>query len=144
MTLGDEEIADLNWWIQNIDTHPKPIIMPDYTCTMYSDASLSGYGIAFGKETTEGLWTASEKVLHINDLELLAVKIGIMCFCENKRNEHVHIFSDNSVVVACINKMGSCKPHLNNLVRDIWLFLHGKKCLFDCISHTWCGEQTSR
>lgn len=41
---------------------------------------LKGYGISCGEQVIQGIWGYEESKLHINVLELLAIKIGIECF----------------------------------------------------------------
>ena len=122
ISLTNEVKEDINWWIKNVDKYPNPIGTPPFTIEMYTDASLIGYGISCMGEKTNGLWNEKDKLLHINALELLAVKFGLICFCNNLSSQHVHIFSDNSTAVSGINKMGSCKETLNNIIREIWDF----------------------
>ena len=125
--LNSECIDDLNWWIANVDKFPKPIINPPYTSEMHTDASGMGFGIDCEGEKSNGLWNQNEKECHINFQELLAIKIGLDTNFKNKYNEHIHVYTDSSVAVSCISKMGSCKPKLNNVTREIWEFCMGRK-----------------
>ena len=40
-------------------------------------------------------------------------------FGKDVYNQHIKVFTDSSVAISCIKKMGSCKPHLNDIARDI-------------------------
>ena len=122
ITVTDQVKEDLQWWIENVGNFPKPITQRDVDFEMYTDASLSGFGVSCNDKKTGGLWSEEEKKLHINMLELLAVKFGLDSFCKQETNKHIKIFTDNSTTVSCLNKMGSCKPNLNNVTREIWLF----------------------
>ena len=42
--------------------------------TIYTDASLEGWGQFCEKSETRGMWTKQEQALHINALELLGAK----------------------------------------------------------------------
>ena len=125
---------DILWWIDNVDKYPKNIQPTDYTHEMFTDASLQGYGVSFNNTKTGGLWNSEEKHYHINVLELLAVKYGLFSLCKHLKYEHIHLFSDNSVTVASINKKGSCKNLLNNITRDIWLFCMNRHIMLT-VSH---------
>ena len=76
--------------------------------------------VCFG-ETTQGLWSASEKLRHIYELELLAVHFALKCFKSHIKGKHVRVKSDNSTAVCYLNAMGGTKsPSCNKLVQDIW------------------------
>ena len=123
ITLNHASKQDLIWWTQNIDNHPKPISPPKFNVCLQTDASkLIGWGAHFLNNRTGGLWSKKEKEYHINILELLAVKLALKSLCKNVYNEYILIKTDNSTVVACINKMGSSKFQLNKLTREIWDF----------------------
>lgn len=122
ISFSNEVKDDISWWIKNVDKYPNYIGVIDFSLEMYTDASLTGYGIYCNGQKTCGLWNASEKQLHINVLELLAVKFGLFCFCNDIVSKHVHLFSDSSVAVSGINKMGSCKAKLNEIIREVWEF----------------------
>ena len=122
ISLTKEIIEDVRWWIKNVDNYPNTIGIPEFSLEIYTDACLTGYGIFCEGKQTNGLWNESEKQFHINALELLAIKIGLLCFCAEIKNKHIHVFTDNTVSVLGINKMGSCKENINNIIRDIWLF----------------------
>lgn len=134
IAITDQVREDLQWWKENVGKFPKPISQSDVDFEMYTDASLSGFGISCNGKKTGGLWSEEEKALHINILELMAVKFGLYSFCKQESYKHIKIFTDNSTTVSCLNKMGSCKPSLNNITREIWLFC-AKRNLFLTISH---------
>jgi len=121
VSLNEEVISDIEWWIENVDRFPQPIQKPSFTVEMYTDASGQGFGVKFGHLETKGLWTGEEKGWHVNIQELTAIKIGLLTFLNEKRGEHIHVFTDSSVAVSCISRFGSCKPHLNDITRDIWI-----------------------
>lgn len=122
ISLNEEVRNDILWWIHNINGFPKSLCKKDIDVELYSDASLQGYGVFCDGKKTQGLWTESERQLHINVLELLAVKQGLLSFFSDMNNIHIHIFSDNSVTVTSLTRMGSNKTAINSVVRDIWLF----------------------
>ena len=122
ITLSPACREDIQWWIFNIKHSSKPVLVPDFTYSIFTDSSQSGWGGTMGSHSTGGLWTSEERQLHINCLELKAVLLVLQSFCKNMRDVHLRIRSDNSVTVICINKQGSMKTPLNNITRDIWLF----------------------
>ena len=50
--------------------------------------------------------------VHINILELMAVKIGVMALCKNMNDIHVRFMVDNQTAVT----------YLNNMAKDIWQY----------------------
>ena len=89
-------------------------------CLQTDASKLIGWGARFLNNRTGGLWSKKEKEYHINILELLAVKLALKSLCKDVYNEYILIKTDNSTVVACLNKMGSSKFQLNKLTREIW------------------------
>ena len=73
MIISREGIAELEWWINNIDNSFNDIIVPPIDVTIYPDASLQGWGAAMGDIETGSRWSPSESRQHINYLELLLI-----------------------------------------------------------------------
>lgn len=105
----------LMWWAENIHSQAKPIFKPDPDFEIFTDASLLGWGARMGTQTTGGQWADCE-LAHINILELKAAFLAVQSFCQLSRNIHVKIRSDNTTTVACINKAGSTKRKLQNII----------------------------
>ena len=93
--------AHLEWWqnpanvMKGADLHPK-----DHSIQLFTDASNEGWGAHLGQASTKGLWSDREKRLHINVLELKALQR----FKDQCQNQTVLVATDNSTVVAYINK----------------------------------------
>ena len=97
------------WWLdpQNVlqeHLHPK-----EHEKLIFTDSSNAGWGAHSGQNSTGGLWSLSEKHLHISLLEMKAVLLALQFFKTDCRNNQVLIASDNTSVVAYINKQGSTK-----------------------------------
>ena len=63
---------------------------------------LGGGAVCLG-ETTQGLWSESEKLRHINELEILAVHFALRCFDSHIKGKHVKVNRDNSTAVCYLN-----------------------------------------
>ena len=126
MTLAKEAKNELVWWCEEGIYQNAPIHRQHPTVILHTDSSTNtGWGAIIKSRgvTANGHWDEQQKQKHINELELLAVKLGLLALLENERNTHVRIMSDNTTTVSCINSMGSNKgDHLNNLCKDIWLW----------------------
>ena len=57
-------------------------------------------------QNVSGVWSAQEKLLHINLLEMKAMFLALQAFQEVVSGHHVTAMCDNSTVVAYVNKQG--------------------------------------
>ena len=98
--------AHLDWWqnpsnvMRGADRHPK-----DHSIQLFTDASNEGWGAHLDQSSTKGLWSDREKRLHINVLELKVVSLALRSF----KDQTVLVATDNSTVVAYINKQGGTR-----------------------------------
>ena len=99
--------AHLDWWqnptnvVKGSDLHPK-----DHSIQLFTDASSKRWGAHLEQTSTKGLWSDREKRLHINVLDLKAVSLALRSFKDQYQNQTVLVATDNSTVVAFINKQG--------------------------------------
>ena len=82
-----------------------------------------GWGASsqFGK--INGQWTDTEKDLHINNLELLAIFISLKLFKRNFLGKHVRIMNDSATASTYVNNMGGSRSityHKLKLVSTIF------------------------
>ena len=89
---------------------------------IFTDASNAGWGAHLGQNSTGGVWSH----LHINLSELKAVLLALRFFQIDCRNNQVLITSDNTSVVAYINKQGGTRSA--ELCALMWRIL------------TWCHQ----
>ena len=87
------------WWINNIDNPCHHINIPNPDITVYTDASLTGWGVTDGISPSREPWHKAE-FEHNNVLELKAIKIGIYIYCKNKDFLHVSIMCDNLTAIS--------------------------------------------
>ena len=117
--------AHLDWWqnpsnvMKDADLHPK-----DHSIQLFTDASNEGWGAHLDQNSTKGLWSDREKRLHINVLELKAVSLALRDFKDQCQNQTVLVATDNSTVVAYINKQGG--KHSAEMCALLWKIM------------TWC------
>ena len=117
--------AHLDWWqnpsnvMKGADLHPK-----DHSIQLFTDASNEGWGAHLDQNFTKGLWSDREKRLHINVLELKAVSLALRDFKDQCQNQTVLVATDNSTVVAYINKQGG--THSAEMCALLWKIM------------TWC------
>ena len=117
--------AHLDWWqnptnvMRDVDLHPK-----DHSIQLFTDASNEGWGTHLDQSSTKGLWSDREKRLHINVLEFKAVSLALRSFKDQCQNQTVLVATDNSTVVAYINKQGG--THSAEMCAVLWKLM------------TWC------
>ena len=96
---------------------------PQYP-TLLPTPQNEGWGAHLDQNSTKGLWSDWEKRLHINVLELKAVSLALRDFKDQCQNQTVLVATDNSTVVAYINKQGG--THSAEMCALLWKIM------------TWC------
>ena len=130
--ISEEGKADIFWWLNHL-TYKKLIRMDSPSLEIITDASLEGWGAHVGMDSTGGRWNSEEKELHINQLELLAIKFGLQCYWEG--STHVSLRSDNMTAVAYIKNLGGVKSiGCDQIARDIWEWCENRNVVLS-ISH---------
>ena len=121
MRIDSKLNIDLNWWRKNILTTYNPIRSVNFKMEIFSDASLSGWGVHCKYGKSHGYWNVNERKLHINVLELKAALFGLHCFAKELHNCDILLRIDNTTAISYINKMGGIQfPVLNDIAREIW------------------------
>lgn len=120
MSLKDIDIQ-AEFWTSKIMNGHRLIRYEQYDLVIYSDASLSGWGVCCEENRSHGFWTKEEQMYSINYLELKAAFFGLKCFAEKTKNSNILLRIDNSTAIAYINRMGGTRyEYLNKITRDIW------------------------
>jgi len=121
MTLSDTSKSDLNWWITRTHTTFNQVSHSSPSVTIYSDASLSGWGGVMNDVSTGGLFSEEEQTNHINYLEILACFFTLRTFCPSLRNCHIKAMIDNTTAISYSNNLGGRTISCNRLTRNLWL-----------------------
>ena len=105
----------LQWWLdpQNL-TKGVPLKDPEFTHRVFTDASTKGWGAHWENHQVQGVWTQVESNLHINILEMRAVRLALQNF-SFPAGSSVLVASDNTTVVAYINHQGGTRS------KSLWL-----------------------
>ena len=119
-----EARVDLLWWSSIGESLPTRSLSPflanlEVTCDACTKV---GWGCwsSTGKEAF-GVWSDSEKQIHINILECTAVLFAFKCFFRNTYNCNILINSDSLTVVAYINNQGGTTSHgVCDLALELW------------------------
>ena len=118
----------LRWWLEEGNVLlGRPLHPLKHALQIFTDASKEGWGAHLDEHTARGTWSLPESKLHINHLELKAVFLALKEFRTLCYNKTVLIATDNTTVVAYINKEGGMKS--GSLCALLWRIL------------SWCTRQ---
>ena len=118
----------LRWWLEESNMLlGQPLHPLKHALQIFTDASKEGWGAHLDEHTAMGQWSLPESKLHINHLELKAVFLALKEFQTLVFNKTVLVATDNTTVVAYINKEGGMKS--GSLCALLWRIL------------SWCTRQ---
>ena len=118
----------LQWWLNESNVlQGQPLHPIKHALQMFTDASKEGWGAHLNEFTARGSWSVPESKLHINYLELKAVFLALKEFQDLCTDKIVLVATDNTTVVAYINKEGGMKS--GPLCALLWRIL------------TWCSQR---
>ena len=118
----------LRWWLEESNVLlGQPLHPLKHALQIFTDASKEGWGAHLDEPTARGQWSPPESKLHINHLEVKAVFLALKEFQTLVFNKTVLVATDNTTVVAYINKEGGMKS--DSLCALLWRIL------------SWCTRQ---
>ena len=100
----------LKWWLEESNA-----------LQIFTDPLKEGWGAHLNERTARGTWSVPESKLHINHLELKAVFLALKKFQGLCSNNIVLVATDNTTVVAYINKEEGMKS--GSLCALLWRIL---------------------
>ena len=115
----------LRWWLEesNVLTG-QPLHPLKHALQIFTDASKEGWGAHLNERTARGTWSLPESKLHISHLELKVVFLALKEFQDLCCNNTVLVPTNNTTVVAYINKERGMK--LGSLCAVLWELLKEK------------------
>ena len=115
----------LEWWLEESSVITgQPLHPLKHALQIFTGASKEGWGAHLNEHIARGNWSLPESKVHINYLDLKAVFLALKEFQALCTNNIVLIATDNTTVVAYINKEGGLKS--GPLCALLWRIL------------TWC------
>lgn len=128
MSMTKKAKRDLEWWIANVTTSYYPLKVKPPSLEMKTDASTSGgWGAVCDTKSTGGRWNEQEKDMHINALELLAIKYGLRCFEKDVTGRHIKLMCDNVCAVTYVKNMGGSRSReCNEIAKQIWIWCRNR------------------
>lgn len=98
---------DIQWWTVRANVMSGvPLDKASPTSTLYTDASLVGWGAYLNGHCASGTWSEEEMSLHINVLEMKAVLLSLQALTSQLQNLSFCLATDNSTVVAYLKNQG--------------------------------------
>ena len=108
--LSFEAREDIRWWVANLSiSNGHSFFKKDPDLSIYSDASLQGWGFSCDGICSRGPWAGSDRLRHINELELLAAFYALKALTAHSFDLTVNLILDNSTAVSYVNKRGGTR-----------------------------------
>ena len=104
-------LSEVAWWSSPAVLQGLPLAARETEVTLFTDASSSGWEAQLGSHSTQGQWSASQRLCHINVLEMQAVIYAVRDFLPHLRYRVVRLMCDNAVTVAYIKNEGGTRSH---------------------------------
>ena len=122
MTLSREAQVSLRWWTSPL-LNGRSLQMNLPTQVISTDTSLSGWGAQIKQVSIQGLWTDTDKLMHINYLELKTVLFALQHWLPQLENQTVSLQLDNTTAVAYLLKKGGTQcESLHYLAAEILIW----------------------
>ncbi len=103
-------LPQLRWWLDRDRLRQGVSLTPLSTpVNLFTDASTLGWGAHLDENSVSGLWSKDESRLHINILEMLAVKLALAELLPFIEGLHVMLSTDNTTVLAYLQNQGGTK-----------------------------------
>ena len=99
-------INDFDWWKSQIMVGKNSIEPLEFILEIFSDASLTGWGIFCNNEKTNGHWDENERKANINILELKAAFFGLKCYAKDAVNCNILMRIDKATAISYMNHVG--------------------------------------
>ena len=152
-----EAKKDVAWWIATLKEHQGKCPIPPSVWTpletFYTDASLEGFGMVWGKRAMAGTFPCEYDELDITEKEILTVMAAIKHWFAELSNSKVRIFIDNQASVAILKYGITRSPFLAACLREIYYVLANfnielratyiptkENCLADTCSRAFTSE----
>ena len=101
--------SHLLWWTNQVNlSQGVPLEAPQFKYRVYTDASTVGWGAHLDDLTVQGKWSQEETQLHINILEMRAVRLALIKF-DLPVSSKVLVSTDNTTVVCYVNRQGGTR-----------------------------------
>ena len=108
--LAEGARVNVRWWARRLHLLTTMSVRPPApTMVIHTDASTLGWGASCDGATLKGVWSLQEKRLHINLLEMIAVKKTMSLWSSALASKVICFRIDNISVVYYLNKQGGTR-----------------------------------
>ena len=108
----------------------KLIVSPTSKTVIQSDAFKKGCGAYCQKVLIGGQWSLQESSLHINVLELLAIKLALLMFSKMFNLKSIHFQVNNMSALSYLMKIGGTQnKEMIAISKEIWEFALSKEIM---------------
>lgn len=105
--ISEGTALDLQWWLTNCDwIRGRPLSLPQPDHAVVTDASILRWGGHLVEVEISGIWSAAESRLHINFLDLKAIRLTLNAFLPSIKGKLVQVFMNNTTAMWYYNKQG--------------------------------------
>ena len=122
-----EAKKDVAWWLATLNQFEGKAPIPPSVWTplvsFYTDASLEGFGMVWGKRALAGIFPLELEELDITKKEMVTVMAAVKHWFGDLQNTKVKIFVDNQACMALLNYGVTRSPFLADCLREISYFL---------------------
>ena len=135
VTLSQEAINYLQWWIDSVHlNNGRDIIPPPVDTMIFCDASEIGWGAHLDSVLIGGRWLKEETNSHINFLDLKAAFLAFQTLVPSVKRPHICFGIDNRTAVSHINKLGGTQSQtLSNLAEELWNYALNRNLIISAI-----------
>ena len=125
-TMSPEALHSLRWWMSDSNLlQGSPFRLPSPSLHVFMDASSEGWGAHLDFQEISGQWEGPSSLWHINRQEMYVVWLALSHWLDRCQGQSVLVATDNSTVVAYINKQGGTHSlPLCHLAMQILLWAH--------------------
>ena len=111
----------LSWWLQRENVMTGfPLASPVPSLTLFTDASLLGWGAYLEGQAVSGMWSSTLQKDHINLLEMRAVLLALSHFKLCLESISIVLATDNTTVVTYLKNQGGTHCYaLYQLAKDV-------------------------
>lgn len=121
---------EVTWWLENLQNSENQIMTDLFDHEIFTDSSLSGWGITCNGEKMHGFWSYREQSHSINYLELKAAYYALRYFAKDWSKCNLLMRIDNTTAISYINRMGGVRhPRYIALARKFWDFCESKRII---------------
>ena len=118
--VDSDLIELLRWWTLPERFVGIPLVPPEPTMSLCTDASTVGWGAHLDRHEASGTWGSDESQTHINNLELKAILLALQQFAPLLQDQSIRLYCDNATAVAYLKKEGGThSDSLSEIAEDI-------------------------